>query len=93
MNWNCEGFSKMSELMFLEFDNLRIKSAPQFLPSSLRTLKWSWYPSKFLPTSYRPNLLVELKMEDSKIVKLWDGKQVTCMHFIDILISFCFIFS
>ncbi|KAL6204584.1 hypothetical protein ACLB2K_021851 [Fragaria x ananassa] len=75
MNWNCEGFSKMSELMFLEFDNLRIKSAPQFLPCSLRTLKWSWYPSRFLPASYRPDLLVELKMEDSKIVKLWDGKQ------------------
>ncbi|XP_050369271.1 TMV resistance protein N-like [Argentina anserina] len=74
LNWN-RGFSKISELMFLEFDNLMIKSGPQYLPSTLRTLKWSLYPSRVLPASFRPNLLVELKMEDSKLVQLWDGKQ------------------
>ncbi|KAK9903695.1 hypothetical protein M0R45_001055 [Rubus argutus] len=73
-SWNCESFSKMLKLMVLEFDNLMINSAPKFLPNSLIILKWRWYPSKFLPASYRPNLLLELHMENSKLVQLWDGK-------------------
>ncbi|KAK9943939.1 hypothetical protein M0R45_009528 [Rubus argutus] len=48
---------------------------PKSLPDSLRILKWGWYPSRFLPGSYRPNLLTELDMKNSKLVRLWDGKQ------------------
>ncbi|XP_050369264.1 TMV resistance protein N-like [Argentina anserina] len=72
-NWNC--LSKMCKLMFLEFDNLIISSGPKFLPDSLIILRWNWYPSKTLPASFRPNLLVELKMQNSKLVRLWDGRQ------------------
>ncbi|KAK9944030.1 hypothetical protein M0R45_009614 [Rubus argutus] len=74
-SWNCESFSKMFKLTFLELNNLIIHSGPKFLPDSLRNLIWSWYPSRFLPQSYRPNLLVELIMNKSKLVRLWDGKQ------------------
>ncbi|KAK9901855.1 hypothetical protein M0R45_001914 [Rubus argutus] len=74
LSWNLESFSKMLKLTVLEFHNLMIHSAPKFLPNSLRILNWSLYPSKFLPASYRPNLLVELHMRNSKLVQLWDGK-------------------
>ncbi|XP_050106783.1 TMV resistance protein N-like isoform X2 [Malus sylvestris] len=72
--WNCEAFSKMHGLRFLEFDNLIFSSGPKFLPCSLRIINWSWYPSKFLPTSFRPYLLTELNMRNSKLVRLWEGK-------------------
>ncbi|KAM5583656.1 hypothetical protein ABKV19_003502 [Rosa sericea] len=74
-SWNCECFSKMLKLMFLEFDNLIISSGPKFLPNSLIILRWNWYPSKSLPASFQPNLLAELQMEESKLVRLWDGRQ------------------
>nr|XP_011466316.1 PREDICTED: TMV resistance protein N-like [Fragaria vesca subsp. vesca] len=73
-NWNFECFSKMLKLMFLEFDNLIVSSGPKFLPNSLIILRWSWYPSKSLPACFRPNLLVELKMWNSQLVELWDGR-------------------
>ncbi|KAK9943932.1 hypothetical protein M0R45_009521 [Rubus argutus] len=38
--WNCESFSRMSKLTFLELDNLIIHSGPKSLPDSLRILKW-----------------------------------------------------
>ncbi|KAM5558836.1 hypothetical protein ABKV19_020489 [Rosa sericea] len=74
-SWNCECFSKMPKLMFLEFDNLIISSGPKFLPNSLIILKWNWYPSKSLPAGFRPNILAELEMQESNLVRLWDGRQ------------------
>ncbi|XP_048436908.1 disease resistance protein Roq1-like isoform X1 [Pyrus x bretschneideri] len=72
--WNCEAFSKMDGLRFLEFDNLIFSSSPKFLPCSLRIINWSWYPSNFLPTSFRPHLLAKLEMRNSNLVRLWEGK-------------------
>ncbi|CAL2276354.1 unnamed protein product [Prunus armeniaca] len=74
-NWNCEAFSKMLNLKFLEFDNMMISSSPRILPNSLRSIKWSQYPSKFLPSSFQPNFLISLEMPDSKLVRLWDGRK------------------
>ncbi|XP_040363139.1 TMV resistance protein N [Rosa chinensis] len=74
-SWNCECFSKMLKLTHLEFNNLVINSCPKFLSNFLRILKWNWYPFKSLPANFRPNLLVELKMQRSKLVRLWDEKQ------------------
>ncbi|KAL6142743.1 hypothetical protein ACLB2K_061019 [Fragaria x ananassa] len=73
-NWNFECFSKMLKLMFLEFDNLIVSSSPKFLPNSLIILRWSWYPSKSLPTCFGPNLLAELEMQNSQLVELCDGR-------------------
>ncbi|ONH90093.1 hypothetical protein PRUPE_8G034900 [Prunus persica] len=74
-NWNCEAFSKMCNLRVLEFDGMMISSSPRFLPNSLRSIKWSRYPSKFLPSGFQPNLLISLEMTESKLVRLWDGRK------------------
>ncbi|XP_068316813.1 TMV resistance protein N-like [Pyrus communis] len=74
VHWNSEAFSNMHELRFLEFNNLIISSCPKFLPCSLRIINWSFYPSKFLPTSFHLCLLTQLKMRKSKLVRLWKGK-------------------
>ncbi|CAN6555691.1 unnamed protein product [Malus baccata var. baccata] len=73
--WNCEAFSKMDGLRFLEFDNLIFSSGPKFLPCSLRIINWSFYHSKSLPTSFQLRLLTQLKMRKSKLVRLWEGKK------------------
>ncbi|PRQ44688.1 putative winged helix-turn-helix DNA-binding domain, toll-like receptor [Rosa chinensis] len=74
-SWNCECFSKMPKLMFLEFHNLIISSGPKSLPNSLIILNWNRYPSKSLPAGFRPNILAELKMQENNLVRLWDGRQ------------------
>ncbi|KAL6269263.1 hypothetical protein ACE6H2_026174 [Prunus campanulata] len=74
-NWNCEAFSKMLNLKFLEFDNVIISSSPRILPNSLRSIKWSSYPSGFLPSGFQPKFLIALEMPNSKLVRLWDGRK------------------
>ncbi|ONH90041.1 hypothetical protein PRUPE_8G031800 [Prunus persica] len=74
-DWNCEAFSKMCNLKILEFDNVIISSSPRILPNSLRSIKWSLYPSKFLPSGFQPNFLIALEMCNSKLVRLWDGRK------------------
>ncbi|XP_008237445.1 PREDICTED: TMV resistance protein N-like [Prunus mume] len=73
-DWNCEAFSKMINLKFLEVDNVIISSIPRILPNCLRILKWNWYSSKYLPSNFQPNKLVTLEMQDSKLVRLWDER-------------------
>ncbi|XP_021810910.1 TMV resistance protein N-like [Prunus avium] len=86
VHWNCtEAFSKMHGLRFLEFDNVIVSSAPKDLPNSLRTIRWSWYPSKSLPSSFEPRFLVELKMSNSKLSHLWDGaKDLPNLKYVDL---------
>ncbi|KAL6269140.1 hypothetical protein ACE6H2_026051 [Prunus campanulata] len=89
VNWNCtEAFSKMHGLRLLHFDNVIVSSAPEDLPNSLRTISWSWHPSKSLPSSFEPRCLVELRMRRSKLVQLWDGAKVLPnLKFIDLSYS------
>ncbi|XP_048437158.1 disease resistance protein Roq1-like [Pyrus x bretschneideri] len=72
--WNCEAFSKMERLRFLEFNNLIFSSGPKSLPCSLRIINWSWYPSNFLPTSFHPHFLGKLEMRNSNLVRFLGGK-------------------
>ncbi|BFG40807.1 hypothetical protein CerSpe_270810 [Prunus speciosa] len=74
-DWNCEAFSEMCNLKVLEFYNVIISSSPRILPNSLRSIKWSLYPSKFLPSDFQPKFLIALKMRESKLVRLWDGRK------------------
>ncbi|XP_021833249.1 disease resistance protein TAO1-like isoform X4 [Prunus avium] len=74
-DWNCEAFSKMCNLKVLEFYNVIISSSPKILPNSLRSIKWSRYPSKFLPSGFQSNFLFALEMRGSKLVRLWDGRK------------------
>ncbi|ONH89915.1 hypothetical protein PRUPE_8G023800 [Prunus persica] len=73
--WNCtEAFNEMHGLRLLDFyNNVMFSSGPKFLPNSLRIIRWSWYPSKSLPSSFEPHFLSKLEMRDSKLVQLWDG--------------------
>lgn len=45
-------------------------------PRKLRLLLWDEYPSKSMPFNFRAECLVELKMKNSKLEKLWEGIQV-----------------
>ncbi|CAL2276540.1 unnamed protein product [Prunus armeniaca] len=74
VDWNCEAFSKMINLKFLEVDNVIISSIPRILPNSLRIIKWNWYSSKYLPSNFQPNKLISLEMRGSELVRLWDGR-------------------
>ncbi|KAL6269142.1 hypothetical protein ACE6H2_026053 [Prunus campanulata] len=76
VHWNTEAFSKMHGLRFLEFHKVIVSSGPKDLPNSLRIIRWSWYPSKSLPSSFEPRFLVELDMSHSKLSHLWDGAKV-----------------
>ncbi|KAI5311985.1 hypothetical protein L3X38_041158 [Prunus dulcis] len=72
--WNCtEAFNKMHGLRLLHFDNVVFSSGPKILPNSLRIIQWSWYPSKSLPSTFKPHVLSRLVMRGSKLVRLWDG--------------------
>ncbi|KAH0976746.1 hypothetical protein GBA52_026465 [Prunus armeniaca] len=76
VHWNTEAFSKMHGLRLLQFDNAIVSSGPRDLPNSLRIIRWTWYPSKSLPSSFEPRFLVELDMRRSKLSHLWDGAKV-----------------
>ncbi|XP_008237535.2 PREDICTED: TMV resistance protein N-like [Prunus mume] len=75
-DWNCEAFSKMINLKYLEVNNVIISpmSIPRILPNSLRIMKWNGYFSKYLPSNFQPNNLVSLEMQGSKLVRLWDER-------------------
>ena len=45
-------------------------------PRKLRLLRWDEYPSKCMPFNFRAESLVEIRMEYSKLEKLWEGTQV-----------------
>ncbi|KAL1217955.1 Disease resistance protein RML1B [Cardamine amara subsp. amara] len=75
-----EAFKRMPNLRFLRVykskddgnDILNIPEEMDF-PCRLRLLHWEAYPSKFLPLRFRPECLIELKMQNSNLEKLWDG--------------------
>lgn len=48
----------------------------QSLPTALRYLEWWNYPSKYLPSNFVPQNIVELKIPHNKLKKLWTGIQV-----------------
>lgn len=75
-DWNSDALAKMRRLRFIEFHNLIISSGPKVLPDTLRVMKWSSYPSKFLPPNFKPDALTELSLHRSKLVQLWNQRKV-----------------
>ena len=49
------------------------------LPDALRCLSWDAYPSKSLPSDFAPENLVELRMPNSQVERLWNGVRVYFM--------------
>ncbi|XP_054783916.1 disease resistance-like protein DSC1 isoform X2 [Prosopis cineraria] len=73
-------FDETSELKFLKFSQndtdeqiLRLPHGLESLPNELRFLHWDCCPLKSLPSTFRPESLVELSMTWSRVEKLWDG--------------------
>lgn len=84
-------FEDMRNLKFLRFYNkkfdenqsfkLHLPRGLDYLPS-VRLLHWDSYPMKYIPSQFRPECLVELRMMHSKVVKLWEGTQVSsCSYY------------
>ncbi|KAI4317992.1 hypothetical protein L6164_025808 [Bauhinia variegata] len=76
--------TKMSNLRLVKFfyiwgakrhNNVHLPKSLDFLPDSIRYLFWEGYPSRSLPSTFRPLNLVQISMQNSKVEKLWDGIQ------------------
>ncbi|XP_028795578.1 protein SUPPRESSOR OF npr1-1, CONSTITUTIVE 1-like [Neltuma alba] len=73
----------MSNLRFIKFYSLKdrrsckvdLSSGLELLSERLRYLQWDGYPLESLPSSFCPERLVVLRMQNSQVKKLWDGVQ------------------
>jgi len=94
-------FEKMVNLRLLvvrDHKGIKSVSLPQgldLLPENLRYLLWDGYPSKSLPPTFFPEMLVELSLQDSQMEKLWNGVPVSTIHDLSsyfFLLFFLFLF-
>ncbi|KAJ4840335.1 hypothetical protein Tsubulata_031270 [Turnera subulata] len=81
-------FEGMDNLRLLRFyfkdaswyDNPTKLGLPQqgleYLPNTLRLLRWDLYPSPSLPSNFSPENLVHLEMWESSLTQLWEGENV-----------------
>lgn len=68
-------YSKMRKLRFLMIHNVKISGpCEHLLSNNLRLLLWDECPLKFLPSSFHPKNLVELRIRCSNISQLWNEK-------------------
>lgn len=85
-------FSRMKNLRFLKFytnlGNKEVKKEVKmhlaykgldYLSRKLRLLHWEAFPMSSLPFGFRTENLVELTMEDSKLIKVWDEIRVSVL--------------
>ncbi|GJR40322.1 disease resistance TIR-NBS-LRR class family protein [Tanacetum coccineum] len=92
-----KGLAKMKNLkvLFIEVldkcDDNSIKwkfdKVSEYLPSSLRFMSWSKYPFSNLPNTFKGENLVQLKLEYSNVVQLWEdgeAKVLNNLRFLDI---------
>ena len=73
---DAEVFSKMKKMRLLkvvDMGNMKLPQGLNFLSNELRIIEWNGYPLSYVPTNFRPNRLVELKMHCSSIKQLWNG--------------------
>lgn len=81
----ADAFRKMPHLRVLKFyggdsykrsSNIHLQEPLEFLPEKLIYLEWKEYPSKSLPSFFRPEKLVVLKIPNGLVEKLWTGVKV-----------------
>ncbi|XP_048325425.2 disease resistance protein RPV1-like isoform X2 [Ziziphus jujuba] len=71
-HWNRKAFTSLCNLKLLSIrSNIHLPEGLEYLPQTLRLLKWRRYPLKSLPPDFCPSQLVELKMCHSQIEQLW----------------------
>ncbi|KAJ8758636.1 hypothetical protein K2173_000357 [Erythroxylum novogranatense] len=78
MNLNPQVFMKMPNLKFLNFygeSDIHLSQGLDYLPNTLRYLRWDKYPLKSFPPNFQPKNLVVLKLYCSNIKQLWNGAQ------------------
>ncbi|XP_008465659.3 TMV resistance protein N-like [Cucumis melo] len=72
---DAKSFAYMNKLKLLEINNVRVDEDIQFLSNKLGILRWNGYPSKYLPSTFQPQSLLELHLPNSKVVRLWEGRK------------------
>ena len=102
---NAEAFSKMKNLRFLKIGkafsdvpppedlircNVQLPHGLNYLSNELHVINWHAYPLNYIPTSFQPNKLVELRMVCSGIRQLWKGILVS-FSLLQMCIFFVFI--
>ena len=77
--WDPEALSKMRNLKILviNFHNTKLPLGLKSLCSSLKVLHWTEYPLEALPLGVQLDEIVDLKMRQSKLKKIWKGTQVS----------------
>lgn len=65
-----------NELLSKKETRLHLPEGFDYLPSKLRLLSWDKCPLRCMPCKFYPKNLVELKMRNSKLEKLWEGAAV-----------------
>ncbi|KAL1195799.1 Disease resistance protein RPS6 [Cardamine amara subsp. amara] len=91
-----EAFKRMRNLRFLKIYKKsamvdvkeiewHLPHAFDYLPPKLRLLSWDTFPLSRMPSKFRSENLVKLRMLDSKLEKLWEGVQpLTCLKDINL---------
>ncbi|GJY23509.1 Toll/interleukin-1 receptor domain-containing protein [Tanacetum coccineum] len=88
-----KGLAKMKDLKVLDIvvSNERINwvfdKVSEYLPSSLRYIRWWSFPFSSLPNTFQGKHLVNLEMYNSNIVQLWEdgeGKVLNNLRFLKI---------
>ncbi|CAL9241660.1 unnamed protein product [Arabidopsis halleri] len=78
-------FLKIGTNIFGEENRLDLPESFDYLPPTLKLLCWSEFPMRCMPSNFRPENLVKLKMPNSKLHKLWDGVvPLTCLKEMDL---------
>ncbi|KAL5845582.1 hypothetical protein ACOSQ3_009106 [Xanthoceras sorbifolium] len=87
LHLNSDAFMRMQRLRFLkvhssrytkgnkENDMVHLRQGLELLPDELRYLHWHRYPLRSMPSKFKPENLVELKMHHSNVEHLWKGNQ------------------
>ncbi|KAF8093454.1 hypothetical protein N665_0383s0082 [Sinapis alba] len=90
---HAKAFRRMGNLRFLKIysKNGLTRKLKLQLPKSfdylakLKLLHWDKYPMRCMPSKFRPENLVELRMCKSKLEKLWEGVvSLTCLKNMDL---------
>ncbi|KAG7536181.1 NB-ARC, partial [Arabidopsis suecica] len=87
-------FDGMTNLRFLKFYKSSLERKKGFrwdlperfndFPDKLKLLSWPGYPMRCMPSNFCPEYLVELRMPNSKLEKLWEGVELlTCLKHMD----------
>ncbi|ONH94680.1 hypothetical protein PRUPE_7G026100, partial [Prunus persica] len=70
---NAKCFSRMKKLRLLNLANVNLSNDLEYLSDNLRSLEWAGYPSKYFPSHFNPENLLELNMCHSHIESFWTG--------------------